>query len=288
MSWWYELKQRVLARGWLGLWAMMAVVASGCAGSQRPTTMFRKPEALLVRYRAQRPTLNGILGEARVDQRGEQGRIRGTVWMIVAPHGQVRFDVMTQFGPVLTLTSNGDRFALLDMREKRFLEGPTCAENIGRLLRVPLTAAQVSELLLGGVPALPDVTEQHLEFKDGRYRVEQVASDGRRQQLQLSVDSKDLKKPLDEQRLYLRNVRVYAPDGKKYWEAKFEDVRKVTGAKSGPTHLPFFVQVLQPESDTDTVIRFKEIQIDPEVQPGTFEQAVPAGMTPEEALCDEP
>ena len=51
-------------------------------------------------------------GDARVDRRDAEGRIRGTVLMILERPDRVRFDAMTQFGPAAVLTSDGETFAL--------------------------------------------------------------------------------------------------------------------------------------------------------------------------------
>ncbi|MCG8555331.1 MAG: hypothetical protein MJD61_08600, partial [Proteobacteria bacterium] len=59
---------------------------------------------------ASRAGVRGLQAEARVDQRGTEGRVRGTVWMFVERPSRVRFDVMTQFGPASVLTSDGRVF----------------------------------------------------------------------------------------------------------------------------------------------------------------------------------
>ena len=88
-------------------------------------------------------------GDARVDRRDAEGRIRGTVLMILERPDRVRFDAMTQFGPAAVLTSDGETFALTDLREDRFFVGPTCPQNIARLLGMPLTAEEIAQLLVG-------------------------------------------------------------------------------------------------------------------------------------------
>ena len=105
--------------------------------------------------------------EARVDQRATGGRIKGTVLMFVEQSGRVRFDVMTQFGPIAILTSDGAHFAYSDLREKRYLSGETCPENIARLLGVPLSAQETARFLLGGTPVL-EYTKAELTHTDDR------------------------------------------------------------------------------------------------------------------------
>ena len=80
-------------------------------------------------------------------QWGDRGRIRGTVLMFLERPNRVRFDVMTQLGPAAVLTSDGDTFQLSDLREGAFLHGPTCPENIARLLGISVDAENVLRVL---------------------------------------------------------------------------------------------------------------------------------------------
>ena len=273
---------------WLVAIALFSMAIVGCAGTLRPRYMFETPTALLERYREPTLALSAISAEARVDQRGEAGRIRGTVLMFARRSGEVRFDVMTQFGPVMTLTSDGETFALADMREHRFLTGPTCAANISRLLRLPLTAQQAAQVLLGGAPQFA-ANSQSLQWDDegGYYRLTQSTSDGYKQVLHLTIDPRDEQAALPQQRIRLLAVFTFSPAGKLLWEARYRDHEYVRSAGGQQFELPFEVRVLQPSSQTDTLIKFKDIRPNPEIPEGAFLQAVPAGMTTEEAPCDQ-
>lgn len=273
--------------GALILTALVCTFAAGCAGTMRPRYMFDLPSTLLKRYKAHTQGLTAISAEARVDQRGEKGRIRGTVLMFAKDSGEVRFDVMTQFGPVMILTSDGQTFALADMREHRFLTGPTCAANISRLLRLPLSAQQAAKVLLGGAPDIPARTQSLAWDEDeSLYRLTQTTADGTQQVLHLSIDPRDEKAPLDSQRILLRAVYALSPTGQLLWEAHYSEHSYVKSQGGQQFEVPFEVRVLQPSSDTDTLIKFKDIRPNPEIPEGVFTQPVPAGMTAEEALCE--
>ena len=102
------------------LLACALLAASGCAGAiPPPADAYSDGRELLVRHRESREQLNRLQAEARVDQRGREGRVKGSVLMFVERPARVRLDVMTQFGPIAIFTSDGEEFAFSDLREKR-------------------------------------------------------------------------------------------------------------------------------------------------------------------------
>jgi hypothetical protein len=185
-----------------------------------------------------------------VTQWGRNGRIRGTVLMFLEQPNRVRFDVMTQVGPAAVLTSDGDTFQLSDLREGVFLHGPTCPENIARLLGI-----SVDVVTLG-------------------------AADGTTQEVAFSVDDADRDKLPEAQRLTLRRSTERAPDGKMRWEATYDDYVDVEG-QSFPTNVRFVDEV----NDADTSVRVKSISLNPNVPEGAFQQTPSPGMSIEFASC---
>ena len=220
-----------------------------------------------------------IKAEARVTQWARNGRIRGTVLMFLQRPDRVRFDVMTQVGPAAVLTSDGESFQLSDLREGAFLHGPTCPENIARLLGISVDAENVLRLLTGDTPMI-EATGQSMECRDGRYVVTLVAADGTTQEVAFSVDEADRDKAPGEQRLTLRRSTERGPDGKTRWEATYDDHITVEG-QSFPTNVRFIDQV----NDADTSVRVKSISLNPEVPDGAFQQAPAPGMSIEFASC---
>jgi outer membrane lipoprotein-sorting protein len=220
-----------------------------------------------------------IKAEARVTQWGRNGRVRGNVLMFLERPSRVRFDVMTQVGPAAVLTSDGESFQLSDLRQGAFLHGPTCPENIARLLGISVDAENVLRVLTGDTPMI-DATEQSMECRDGRYLVTLVAADGTTQEVAFSVHEADLDRAPTEQRLRLRRSTERAPDGKTRWEATYDDYIEVDG-QSFPTNVRFVDEV----NDADTSVRVKSISVNPEVPEGAFQQAPGPGMSIEFASC---
>lgn len=235
-------------------------------------------------HRLVREQVPSIRAEARVEQRGNEGRIKGTVYLLVERPSRVRFDVMTQFGPIATLTSDGDHFAFSDLRSKRFLTGATCPENIARLLNVSLTAEQTVLLLLGGTPVIEHVKASVEWDGDGFYRFVLHAADGQRQEVDLAIPEADHDVPVERQHLILKRSELFDAKGRSVWRALYDDYKSL-GTGGIKTDLPFSVDVTQETAGTETRIRFKEVTVDTELPGDAFAQMPAPGMTIEEAIC---
>ena len=97
----------------------------------------------------------GVHGEAKIDHFSSAGRVRGTVLYYAVRPARLRFDVLAPppFQSVVsTLTSDGEHFALLDLREKRLYEGAASACNLARLTDVPVPGHALVSLLSGSAP----------------------------------------------------------------------------------------------------------------------------------------
>lgn len=262
----------------------IAVGLFGCTGL-RPTHVQSDPLRVLSSQRAAFEGVEAISAEARVDQRGDEGRIRGRVMMFARRPAQVRFDAMSQFGPVSTLTSDGEVFSLASFRDKRFITGPACPHNVARLLRMPMDGSQVVEFLLGGT-ALIEAERRTIAWdEDGHYRIVLHAADGHRQELDVALLEADIEAPLEAQRFRLLRSELRGPDGKSRWRVSYDDYERVEhgGAKIS---WPFRVHVVQKSSDMDTLIRFKEVTVNPSIPEGVFTQAPSGGLVMEEASCE--
>ncbi|MCB9611560.1 MAG: DUF4292 domain-containing protein [Sandaracinus sp.] len=262
---------------------------AGCPRTACPTIPHQDPARALRMHRSLHRTVRAIRAEARVDQRGDRGRIRGTVLLLLARPDRVRFDAMTQLGPAAVLTSDGEAFQLLDMRENRFLEGPTCPSSIARLLGVELGGEELARFLLGDSPQLPTDDLSMACGEDG-YLVTLHADDGRRQELVFTVREGDEDVPPDDQHLRLVRSELFHPDGRTDWRATFDRYTLVpdpNDAEGRGVALPFLVRFVDPDTDADTEVRFTEITlVDPPTDASVFHQSPPPGVTVETLECD--
>lgn len=266
-------------------WAVCALTLVACGGIPKPAYPYTDARRALELHRLVREQVPAIRAEARVEQRGDKGRIKGTVYLLVQRPARVRFDVMTQFGPVAILTSDGARFAFSDLRAKRFLTGATCPKNIARLLNVSLTAEQTVLLLLGGTPIIEHTRSSVSWDDEGFYRLVLTAASGERQEVDLAVPEADLDEQPERQRLVLKRSELFDSKGRSNWRATYDEYQRLTtgGIK---TDLPYVVHVTQETAGTETRIRFKSVSIDLELPGDAFVQAPLPGMAIEEALCE--
>lgn len=269
--------------------SLAAILLGSCAGASCPRETFRSAPDLLGAYRSMRSPMRVIRAEARVDRRDESGRIRGTVLMLLQRPDRVRFDVMTQFGPAAVLTSDGNEFALTDLRENRFFVGPSCAENIERLLGLPLEGADVARFLLGETPLI-EASSEDVVCTGGRYVVTRRAEDGVTQTLSFEVRRGDEEVAPSEQRLRLRGTEVFRADGTLEWRVHFDDHRVVVDPADTETPrrgvaMPFRIQFEQPSRDIDTMVRFVSIELSPNVPEGAFHQDPRPGLPVEPVEC---
>lgn len=268
-------------------WLLLASTVAGCSGARCPTLQFTDPDLALAGHRAGREGVHSIRAEARVDQRGPEGRIRGTVLMFLERPDRVRFDAMTRFGPAAVLTSDGEEFQLMDLRENRFFEGPTCPSNIARLLGIRLSGADVTRFLLGDSPRL-EAAEEEIVCDGGEYVVSLRAADGRRQRLAFAILSESVDGAPEDQILELRSSEVWSAEGESLWRATFEDYRTVRdgGGQGGVVSMPFRVQFFDRANDADTLVRFKSVDVNVEAPAGAFEQGPRPGLPTERVVCD--
>jgi outer membrane lipoprotein-sorting protein len=261
---------------------LLALLAA-CGGPKCPAQLVTNADQALSSRRYDAAAISSLRAEAKVDQRGKAGRVKGRVLMFAQRPDRVRFDVMTQFGPVLVLSSDGSAFALSDFKEHRFLTGPACERNIARLVGVAISGEAVTSVLLGDVPAMSASSAVLSCSREGGYRVERRGADGALQTIELAVHGADMKKPPAEQRSELREVTYTSAAGKRLYRVRYEDYRSV-GASA--VRLPFTVRIEDFGSESDAVLRFSSIDLNVRVPEEAFVQTPRAGLRIEAVSCE--
>ena len=273
-------------------WALLALMAalglsSGCGGARCPTQRITDPAAALrAATNASGAPIRSLRADAKIDQRSKEGRIKGRILLFVERPDRVRFDAMTQFGPALILTSDGQQFALSDFKDNRYMTGPACAKNLARVVGVALSSAEVASVLLGDAPLLgvdQAGTQHGLTCSgEGQYVLTRKAADGAREELAFRVHTADVQKPPEAQRLYLAAVTLWDPRGQRLYRVRYEDYSKV-----GQTELPHTVRIDDFVNDSDALLRLSDVAVDVKVPEGAFVQTPRAGLKVEEVACDQ-
>lgn len=285
--------------------AAAALGAAGCPAPP-PPSQFPTAEDALGRMKATLACANGVQGQGKIDHLSARGRVRGDVYLFAVNPARVRIDVSSAFGAMLvTLTSNGRDFQMLDFQQKRFLEGPASACNLARLTQVPVPGHVLVSLLRGEAPLLVHQPEQASLSWDpaGYYAVELDGTHEAHQLVHLEVHAEDFSEPWQKQRVRVRRV-VTAQQGVVLWDAELDghfpshtappredpDGIEETIPPSGgacDAELPRTIRIRVPHSGDDVVFEYGEALFNPPIPEGAFAQAVPAGVTRQHAQCDD-
>ncbi len=286
---------------------LAATGPTGCGGASCPTYPHERAAELMGAHHRMRAPVRTVRAVAEVEQWGPNGRIRGKVRMLLAMPDRVRFDAIGPFGPVATLTSNGSVFAMHDMREGAFLEGPPCAENVGRLLGVAVPGNVLVAALLGQAP-LPLHTA--LGGDDPVLCDDQKKSGGRRNRYQgqymvelgnpkakhlmtFRVRKQDRNAPIQEQHLRMASYRAVSPEQGVLWNLHYADhvlVADRAGGRHPSGHpwgvaFPRKVEFEVPRSDLKTHVRFTDMDLNPSIPEEAFEQTPPPGLPIQRVPC---
>ncbi len=225
-----------------------ALASFGCG--RAPESRFPTGDDALERMHETYACSRGIRGEAGVDYFGKEGRVRGNLLYIAVLPEQLRMDVYSPFGVIIsTLTSDGKDFALYDLPNATYLQGPATACNVARFTQVPVPPFALVQLFRGESPVLvhePEAVSLAWKRRLGGsfYQLEIQSRHGATQEIRLVPHPDDFDKPWSEQRVQVQSV-VVRQQGTTLYSAELR------GHRPGRTADPF--------EDPDG--------IDPDIQP---------------------
>ena len=279
-----------------------AVSLSACSRSA-PPSRFPDGETLLASMRKTHACSRGVSGEAKLDYYGEQGRVRGNLLYIVSVPDRVRLDVFSPFGATIsTLTSDGRAFALYDLRQKSFLQGPANACNLQRFTRVPLPPHAFAELLRGEAPVLVhEPGSARLDWQSGSYVVRIASKNQAEEESRLLPSDADWNKNFAEQRVRVIGVSVkqagaplYSVELDDHSPAAMSEPRKDPDGidapipPSGPechAEVPRRIRFIVGDGDRDLLLVSKVVSHNPPLVPCVFTQEAPPGIPSRYSAC---
>lgn len=278
----------------------------GC-GMPPPASQVPNARAAVDRVHATQGCGIGIHANGKIDHFGREGRVRLDLLAFAVWPDRLRMDIVSPFGVTLaTLTSDGSRFSLNDLRDKRFLHGPATACNIARLTTVPIPGHVLVSLLRGEAPVLKHAGEAAAAIewdRSGYYRVTINGTNNAVEKLKVAPHPDDFGLPWDKQRLRLMDVEV-RQEGIVLYHAELEDHKPAPMDKpmidpdgldapiptSGPTctaELPRRIHVEVPGSRADVLFRYESVTWNPPLQASTFTQPAPPGIPVERVTCED-
>ncbi len=247
---------------------------------------------------------NAVQANAKIDHFGEGGRVRGDVMLFAARPARIRMDVVSPFGVALaTLTSDGDRFALADLRHKHFFSGPASACNIARLTTVAVPGHVLVDLLRGEAPVLKhDAASATMVWNPAGYFALTIHGENEAsEEIHLAPRADDWARPWEQQRLRVLDVRVEQQGFVLYHAELSEPAATPTAGPrldpdnlapplppSGPTcdaQIPRKIHVEVPAPESDVRFVYQQIVWNPPLPEGTFDQPPPPGMSVTPETC---
>ena len=281
------------------------LLLAGCAAVPPPPSQLPDAASAIQRLRATGACEMALKAKAKLDHFGERGRVRGDLYMFAAVPARLRLDAISPFGvAVATLTSDGQSFALADLRDRRFYVGPASACNIARLTTVPLPAHVLVDLLRGQAPILKHDSPGTIAWsQDGYYVVTLYGTRDAIERLHLAPRPEDLGKPWDQQRMRLLDVVVWQK-GVLLYHATLGDHHAApmspplvdsmglepTLPPSGPVceaEVPQRIHVEVPQLGEDVVFRYDDIKWNPPLPEGTFVQPPRDALSTTPVTCDD-
>jgi hypothetical protein len=278
----------------------------GCASVAPPASAPPTAEAALARMHATFACANAVQASAKIDHFGEHGRVRGDLLLFAARAARLRMDVVSPFGVALaTLTSDGKRFGLADLRDKTFFTGTAAACNIARLTTVPVPGYVLVDLLRGEAPVLKhEPTSATIAWDSHGWWV--LSIPGTREaheEVHLAPRPGDWSRPWDQQRMRVLDVRV-VQQGYVLYHAELSDHASEPTAgprvdplnidptiqPSGPVcdaEVPRRIHVEVPVPEADVRFVYQELSWNPPLPDGVFDQPPPPGMRVEAVTCPE-
>jgi hypothetical protein len=255
---------------------------------------------------------NALKGtDVKIDYAGDRGRVRGNASLFVARPANVRIDIWAPpplNSAVDTLTSDGAKFTLRDVRNNRFYVGPSTACNIARLTTVNVPGHVLVDLFLGQAPVLRhDASAAGLAWSSSGYYVVSIPSSrGASEEIHMKPRAADWTRPWGEQRMEVLDVRV-VQQGFVLYHAELDEHAPApmdtpvqpafpgddSGVPlSGPAcdiEVPRRIRLEVPDKNEDVRFRYTNVYVNPPLPAATFTQRLEDahGMEVVPVTCDD-
>lgn len=222
--------------------------------------------------------VRSLRAQGSADQFGAQGRVRGSVFIFVERPQNLRVDTQAFGNTLSSLVSDGTSFTLTDFRSNNFFTGPAEPCVAAQLLGIPLEAAEVVSVMAGGPPIYAE--NPRIRWDDDHYVVDVAGTGGRSETLSLEITSAERESAQPAQQRP-RATRAELRDGRGVRAViTFEDYTTVSDVP-----FPRRVRVVMERDNVDVVVRYREIEINPELPPEAWTASAPNGMTTVPVEC---
>ena len=242
------------------------------------------PQRLLAELRQRQQVVRGVDLETRAESWLGGQRTKATVLMLVERGGRLRFEAEVALqGAVATLVTDAGKFALLDLQQQVFKQGPACADNVASLIPVALEPADIAAMLLGDAPLRPEARVLGLEWDGKRAADVLVIENGRQGGLWVAFKPGKPGAPWD-----IVGVESGGAEANTRWRVAYDDLRTPGGADAaGRYSLPGTIRFAEPGRDFDDGVEIvvKDRKLNPSFRPQAFTLAPPDGYQVQTVPC---
>ncbi len=264
------LKKPRIATTW-ATFLLCGALVTACGPVPKPANAYASAPDLLSDMAALREKIKTMRLSGRVDHFGQEHRVQGKVFIFAQMPKRLRVDLLSPFGnSISVLTVNEERFAMSDLREGSYMEGPAQPCNIARLIQIPLPAQDVVRILVGHSPVIEGDTSVVWNRKG--YYVVTVADDTRVQTLHVGPDREVL--PLLRTRLVEDGTVVFDITFEKWWPVD-------------SWQIPHEITVKIPREKTDLLIRYDQdgVETGVDLPEDAWKQEFPSGAEVQQVTC---
>ncbi len=245
-------------------------VTLGCA-TPPPRYPITDPALALGAVHARDARVHSIRAEGSADHFGAHGRIRGTVHVFIQRPRRLRVDTEAFGNTLSAVSSDGTDFTLSDFQHGRFYQGPAEPCVAAQLLGIPLEPAEVVAVMAGGPPLLDG--NPHIHWAHGHYVMDIQGADGATESVEMEIPSSEREstQPTGQHprpsRAVLRDARGVRA------EITFEDYTDIDGVA-----FPRRVRVVMERDQVDLMVRYRSVEINPDLPDDAWTQHPAAGM----------
>ena len=195
---------------------------------------------------------------------GKQGRVRLRMVVVAQRPGAFRIETLTPFEqPIDVMTSNGEDLWLIS--GQRIFKGPATADNISKLLPIPMTNQELVSTLLGGMPV------------SSAFKPMEVNADGDLWKLVLDgPGSQQGFVWVEPEKLRVRKATL-STNGNTRVEVEYSKFQSIPGAKSFAQR----IKVKVPRRDFELSIRLQEPELNRTIDQTIFQIELQPGSHPE-------
>ena len=266
---------RATVRSWPGCVFVLVATAfsiTGCPNGviDPPSDMLTDPQAVLDLADKRLAGINSLSIAARVSFYSVDGRRSGSATIAVAKPASLHFSALAPGDHLAAfVASDGKRFTSWERGKKICYTGRSCPENVARFFPVLMDGADVVRILSGGAPLMQHHRKElRWDPKEGAYRVTLFGAGTDAQHIWITHRTGLVRRV----ELYRKKSRVY--------RLVFEDVDKV-----GSMLMPRKIKLDMKRKSIDLSVRYREIDINPELDSSPFQIPCPDGTQARELLC---